>query len=274
MTSTLHPEPRLARIRRLLTTAAVTFAVLGPVLVLLGLFATKFGWVGWSLGLAPIRSVLGQQSIASFLAMLGAILGLIALGLALLVPPRRGYVAALVAIVLGGVTYGAFAHFWSRVRSHPPIHDVATDWKQPILFSPQLMAARGSDANPVETAPVVASDGPRGSGYLGRPVAEVNAMTCPGATPATLTLPPARAYVRAKAEVSREGLKIVTDNPAQGLLEATASDFWGLKDDLAVRITPAGAGSRVDFRAVSRHGANDLGRSCRLITRLRSAIGS
>jgi fatty-acyl-CoA synthase len=108
---------------------------------------------------------------------------------------------------------------------------------------------------------------------MGRPVAEVNAMTCPAATPVTLTLAPAQAYVRAKAAVAGEGLHIVTHDPADGVLEATASEFWsGLKHDLAVRVRPAGAGSRIDMRAVSRFGLNDLGAECRLITRLRSAL--
>jgi fatty-acyl-CoA synthase len=265
------PENRLIRIRRLIITAALAFTILAPLLVVLGLVATRFGWVGWRLGLAPIQALLGRQSISSFLAMVGGVLGLIALLLAVLVPPRKGYVPALAAIALAAVTYAGFAQFWGRVRSNPPIHDVATDWREPILFSPQLMAQRGADANPVETAPSV-PEGPRGSGFLGRPVPEVNAMTCPAATPLTLTVPPAQAYVKVKAEVSHEGLRIVTDDPARGVLEATATDFWGLKDDLAVRLRPAGAGTRVDMRSLSRHGLNDLGRNCQRITRLRKAL--
>lgn len=263
---------RLLRIRRLLTTAALAFAVLAPLLVLLGLVGMRFGVIGWRLGLAPIHSLLGRQSLSSFLALLGALLGVLALLLALAVPPRKGFVPALAAIALGAVTYAGFASFWGRVQANPPVHDVATDWREPILFSPQLMAARGADANPVDMAPAV-PEGPRGKGFMGRPVPEVNAATCPAATPLTLTVPPAEAYVKVKAEVSREGLTVVTDNPAAGLLEATATDAWGLKDDMAARLRPAGAGTRVDLRSISRYGLNDLGRNCHRITELRKKLG-
>ena len=108
---------------------------------------------------------------------------------------------------------------------------------------------------------------------MGRPVAEVNAMTCPAATPLTVMLAPARAYVKAKAAVSREGARIVTDAPAAGILEASVADFWsGLKDDLAVRVRAAGAGTQIDLRSSSRYGLNDLGANCRRITRLREVL--
>jgi uncharacterized protein (DUF1499 family) len=41
--------------------------------------------------------------------------------------------------------------------------------------------------------------------------------------------------------------------------------WFGFKDDVAIRISPAGAGSRVDMRSRSRVGRSDLGANARRI---------
>ena len=41
--------------------------------------------------------------------------------------------------------------------------------------------------------------------------------------------------------------------------------MFGFKDDVVIRITPAGSGSRVDVRSVSRVGRSDLGANARRI---------
>ena len=54
--------------------------------------------------------------------------------------------------------------------------------------------------------------------------------------------------------------------PAEGRLEATATTPWfGFKDDVVVRLTPAGTGSRVDVRSKSRVGRSDLGANAKRI---------
>jgi len=83
----------------------------------------------------------------------------------------------------------------------------------------------------------------------------------------------ADAYARAKAAMTREGMEIVTDDPASGRIEAVATSFWyGFKDDLVARVAPEGSGARVDMRSVSRVGMSDLGQNCKRITRLAAAI--
>ena len=45
-----------------------------------------------------------------------------------------------------------------------------------------------------------------------------------------------------------------------GRIEAVVTTRWfGFKDDVAIRITPAGAASRVDMRSKSRVGRSDVG---------------
>ena len=49
-------------------------------------------------------------------------------------------------------------------------------------------------------------------------------------------------------------------------IEAVATTFWfGFKDDVVVRITAEGAGSRVDVRSKSRVGRSDLGTNAQRI---------
>jgi uncharacterized protein (DUF1499 family) len=62
------------------------------------------------------------------------------------------------------------------------------------------------------------------------------------------------------------GWEIVAAEPASGRIEATATTFWfGFKDDIVVRVTPAEGGSRVDVRSVSRVGRSDVGTNAQRI---------
>jgi uncharacterized protein (DUF1499 family) len=55
-----------------------------------------------------------------------------------------------------------------------------------------------------------------------------------------------------------------------GLIEATArSPIMGFRDDVVIRITPNGQGTRVDVRSASRFGAHDLGANA---SRIRSLL--
>lgn len=206
------------------------------------------------------------------LALVAVILGGLAFLAAILVPPRRDRVGSLLAVALGAGVMALSGQVATRAAAHPPIHDVATDWADPLLFGPKLTAARAEADNPVETAPRVQAQ-PQAPNLTGTPIAEVNARTCPGAVPVVVTGSPMEAYAKARAAVTREGLAIVTDNPVGGRLEATATTrYLKLKGDVLVRVKPEGAGARIDIRSVSRTGVADLGENCRRVTRLREAM--
>jgi len=258
---------RFRRIRGGLILAAVLLAVAAPAAILLGAVGAKAGWFSLTIGFdwLAIR-------IAPALAIVAAALGVLALVAALILPPRRGATPALFAVALGGLTFAAVAQWRLQAAAAPPVHDVDTDWTSPILFSPKLMLVRGPGSNAVETNPTVPIS-PFTRDTAGQSVAAINARTCPGATPATLSVSPAVAFARAKAAFNSAHLVLVTDDPAQGVLEATATSFWfGFKDDVAAEIRPSGAGARIDLRATSRLGLSDFGRDCRLVTRLRNGL--
>ena len=245
------------------------------VLALVGAIALGFAAFGVHEEMFPLDY--GVRTLATgwapALAGLGAIMGGLALLAGLLVPPRRDIVVSLLALALGAGVLAVSAQVRAAAAANPPIHDVATDWADPLMFGPALMAQRGADANGVEPDPRVQPQ-PQAPNLTGTPVAQVNALTCKGAAPLVLIGSVQSAYDKARAVLLREGLKLVTENPAAGRIEAVAVTRWlRLKGDVLVRIKPEGSGARVDIRSVSRTGIIDLGENCRRVTRLRAAIG-
>ena len=84
--------------------------------------------------------------------------------------------------------------------------------------------------------------------------------------PVVLPVPPAEAFKRVDRAAMAMDWDIVARAPADGRLEAIDTSRWfGLRDDIVVRIRAEGAGSRVDIRSKSRVGESDLGVNARRI---------
>ncbi|OYX04342.1 MAG: hypothetical protein B7Z12_06865 [Caulobacter vibrioides] len=275
MTETRPPKPHRspAEVIQMARRHLARTALLLAVVAILVLGFTAFGLREAMFGLDYAVKTLALRW-APGLAWGAVILGVIAFLAAVLVPPRRDRIASLLAVAIGAGVMVVTAQIRTQAATHPPIHDVATDWAEPLMFGPKITAARAAAAadNRVEAAPRVEPQ-PQDPNLTGTPIAEVNARTCPGAVPVVLTGNPLAAYDKAQVAVTREGYEIVTDNPAGGRLEATATTKY-LKQvsDVIVRVQPEGAGSRIDIRSISRMGVADLGENCRRVTRLRAAM--
>jgi len=88
----------------------------------------------------------------------------------------------------------------------------------------------------------------------------------PDIAPARLEVPPPAAFERALAAARAMRWDIVAADPAQGRIEATATTLlFGFKDDVVVRVTSDGAGSRVDVRSLSRVGRSDFGTNAKRV---------
>jgi fatty-acyl-CoA synthase len=253
--------------RSYLLRAAVLVSLLAPLAIAFGIFGIRQGMFGYAFG----QETLALQW-APGLAVVGGVLSLLALPLTLAFAPRRGTSAALFALAVAAVTYAGVTRWKASVAAAPPIHDVATDWSDPLLFGATLTSARGLDANPVPARPVVGelSNDPA---LLGKPISEINARTCPAALPVVLTGTTEAAFAKAKAALQAEGLSIVTENAAAGRIEAThTTRVYAYKDDVLARVKPEGAGARIDLRASRRTGVKDHGDNCALIARLRARL--
>ena len=252
----------MTRPARVLGWLALGFALASGVCVC-GLVGFKFGWLSW-----PVAHFLIYRA-AQPLALFSVVLGLVAAVMAGVGRQRSLFLMSLGASALAIAIYLSVSMQVSADSRFPPIHDVSTTWTDPPSPDAALVAERGPKALPVVSAPMVPPDA---AVYGGKPVAEVNARTCPAAVPVTLTTTPDKAYPLALKAVKDRGLQLVTDDPAHGVIEATSTNFWNMKEDVMVRVRAEGAGSRIDIRSISRQGANDRGHNCRRVTQLRAAL--
>jgi uncharacterized protein (DUF1499 family) len=177
----------------------------------------------------------------SFYAALAT--GAVAL-LALLIPGvrARGVALPIVALLVAAAALYPSLAFQSRGRAHPPINDITTDTDDP----PRYMTSARS--------------------YPGPEMARAQRAGYPDIAPVMLPMPPAQAFAKALAAAEAMGWEVVGRDATQGTIEAVDSTKWfGFKDDIAIRVRAAGAGSRVDIRSKSRLGRGDLGTNAQRI---------
>ena len=209
---------------------------------------------------------IGLLSLSSAFALLkwGVYVGLAAMAAALLTGglayrrgERLGTALASVAFVAGLVAAGVPALWMLSARRLPMIHDISTDLENPPAF--------------VAVAPLRA-DAPNS---LERPasLAEQQRQGYPDLAPITLPSTMDQVFDRALAAAQAMGWVIVTADKSTGRIEATATTRWfGFKDDVAIRLTPWGSGTRVDVRSVSRVGVSDTGTNAKRIERYLTAL--
>jgi uncharacterized protein (DUF1499 family) len=229
---------------RILCTLSLVLAGLAGAAVLVAGPGYRLG--AWGLGPAFTLLRWGAQ-----LSAVVAVLAFVALVVSLARGSRRGAGFAALALI---VAFAAFAIPWrmqSQARQVPPIHDITTDPEDPPTFV-AVVARRQGARNPVE--------------YGGPAVAAEQRRAYPDIRPLDVNAPPARAFAAAEIAARKLGWEIVEAVPEEGRLEATATTQWfGFKDDVAVRVRPHGAGSRVDVRSLSRIGVGDLGVNARRV---------
>jgi len=228
----------MQRVRNLLVAAslvaALMFLVSGPG-TRLGLWdwQTGFGWMKW----------------AMFLGFAVAAVSFVFL----LVPYTRGpQPTILVAALLMGVMAGApIMSLLAQSRGLPYIHDITTDTGDPPAFVTLLPVRKAS---------------PNGADYGGERIAALQAKAYPNVRPLLLPLGREQAYSRVLDAARAMGWEIAAADAAAGRIEATATTMWfGFKDDIIVRLTAQGTGTRVDVRSVSRVGESDIGANARRI---------
>jgi len=170
---------------------------------------------------------------------------------------RRRVLVASLALLGGGAAFGIPFQWQQSARGVPPIHDITTDLENPPAFQ-AVVPLRADAQNSLERPGNLAQQ--QREGY-------------PDLAPVTLPVPLDQAFDRALAEAQNAGWRIVTADKASGRLEATDTTRWfGFEDDVVVRLTPWGSGTRVDVRSVSRIGRGDAGTNARRIRRYLAAL--
>ncbi|MBA3521007.1 MAG: DUF1499 domain-containing protein, partial [Gemmatimonadales bacterium] len=214
---------------------AALLSVLAAGLVLLSGPGTRLGLWEFSTGFVLLRW--------------GAYLGLAAAGLGLISLLWRGREERrwlpLFALVLGLASALVPWRWMQQARGVPPIHDITTDTERPPEF--------------VAVLPLRA-DAPNPATYGGPEVALAQRRGYPDLGPLMLDATPAAAFSLALEAAREMDWELVAADSGSGRIEATATTPWfGFKDDVVVRVSSAGSGSRIDVRSVSRVGGSDVG---------------
>jgi uncharacterized protein (DUF1499 family) len=220
----------------------VALGLLAAVLVLAAGPGTRFGLWDFRTGF----NVLRWGAYAGVAAAVTALL-------VLLVSPKAGGFPLFLGFLLGlGAAFVPW-RWMQRARRVPPIHDITTDLDRPPMFVAVLPLRAGA---------------PNSAIYGGPEIAEAQRRSYPDIKPLLLNVPAAAAYSRALASARAMGWELVASDSLAGRIEATAMTPWfGFKDDVVIRISPVGAGSRVDVRSVSRVGQSDVGANAHRIRR-------
>lgn len=200
---------------------------------LAALAAYGTGWGLWHF----IPGLLGVVA-ATVLALVAVIAGIIALirkPLGLRRHAVIGMIATLPVLIVAGWAIG-------RMTSHPRLHEVSTDLASVPAF--QTLKVRpdrflGLDGGEAEWR-------------------SIHAAAYADVAPVRLPIPPAEAISRIKTLVAARGWTVAAERP--DAIEATeANSPFKFNDDIIIRVTPDGTGSRIDMRSISRVGIGDLG---------------
>ncbi len=149
---------------------------------------------------------------------------------------------------------------WKRAASGlPRIHDITTDTVNPPSFV-AVVSLRENAPNSLE--------------YGGTEIATMQRQAYPDIKTFVMDLPLERAFSKALDAAHEMGWNIAAADPTQGRIEGTDTTFWfGFKDDIVVRIAPAGNRSLLDVRSVSRVGISDVGTNAKRIRAYLKKLG-
>ena len=161
------------------------------------------------------------------------------------------FVLAAAGILIGLVTAGIPWSWLHAAKAMPPIHDISTDTVNPPQFVSIMPLRQNAENSATYEGPIVAA---QQQTYY----ADIK--------PVILPIAASTAFEYALRTAKDRGWNIVAADASAGRIEAMATTFWfGFKDDVVVRITPAPGGSRVDVRSVSRVGLSDVGTNAKRI---------
>lgn len=247
---------------------AVLLSAAIPIWFMVAALGTKFGIWDYKVGLGQMTFSWGPALV--FMALVVALFGLYSV---LIVRPWGGRLMLAVAFLIPILSIVGLGAVRAGAAKVPPIHDVSTDPASQLNFSKAVLDSRGDSSNPiVSPAETKIPNDPRFSAFAGLTIADAQAKAYPNVKPLKLPTAPAAAFAAAEKAVLSQGLKIGSKDAGSGTIEAVAESFWfGFKDDVIVRITPDGTGSRVDVRSISRVGLSDLGANAKRVEAILAA---
>lgn len=237
---------------------AIFSSTLGFWLSLIGVVGIILSPLGFRLGLWDVAFALRKLLAgATISGMIGFVLCLLAIVVAKMSGIRFDGSRAWIGLLIGGLFAGYVLLQLKTVKSLPMIHDITTDTVNPPTFVALAEARKAA---------------PNGLDYKGAEIAEQQRKAYPDVAPMASRLPPPELFMKAEEAARTAGWDIAAADLRAGRIEATTTSLiYGFKDDIVIRITPAGDGSQLDIRSMSRMGLSDVGMNAK---RIRKFIAS
>ena len=224
--------------------------VAGLVLIIAGP-GYRYGW--W-----PLDRGFSMVGYGLLLGLAAISLSVAALMLSWYVVSTRGRIYGLAGLIVALVVAYVPYHWYLLERDSPPIHDIVTDTDRPLAFD-RLAAARGAGENSVA--------------YGGADVARLQHEAYPTIAPLISERSPSDAFAAVMEVVSDANWDVANVDTDAMTVEATDRSFWfGLREDIILKVTPAGAGSRIDMRSQSRIRISDAGTNARRVMQVLEAL--
>ena len=241
-----------------LATWARRLAVFALVATVVSIIIVRFGFL-------DIKPAMATFFGALAVAGLSILVGLAGFG-AIWQTGARGMSRIVLALAIDLAILAYPAYLAHQYRKLPAIHDITTDPIDPPRFEALARLRSVDGANPAV--------------YAGLYSAEQQRAFWPDIEPVDLDVPVQRAYEVASAIIAKRKWLVIDERPPQiprriGRIEAVArTPIMGFREDLSIRITPDGEGSRVDIRSSSRYFESDLGSNAARVSKLIDDINS
>ena len=230
---------------------ARNLAVFSVVAVLVSIIIVRFGFLEMKPALATFFGALGIAGL-SILVSFAAFAAIWQNG-------SRGMSRILLALLIDAVVLAYPAYLFLQYRKLPPIHDITTDPIDPPRFEALARLRTGEGTNPAV--------------YAGLYSAELQRQAYPDIETVELDVPAQRAFEVTMRLVNKRKWLVIDERAPQprgiGRIEAVArTPIMGFREDVSIRVTPDGDGSRVDIRSASRYFESDLGSNAARISKL------
>ena len=242
--------------RSLRTSGLLLPAVAAAFAVLCLLFLLSSG-LGARLGLWQFRTGFSMLKWAAYCGLACAALSIFSVVISVRRRQLAGMLLSILALLGGLLAFGVPYSWKLKAQSHPRIHDITTDLDNPPKFV-TVLPLRGGTAE-----------------YGGAAIAAQQLKAYPDLRTLVLPVSKEQAFQSALSAAGELGWQIVDSVPEEGRIEATDTTFWfGFKDDIVIRVFPAGDRSLLDIRSVSRVGASDLGTNAERIRKFLARVSS